>query len=174
MNEFVNGVVVVSLLLMWWYLKGLPKRLHDEGLASFQHALDRKLELLKIAQGELQVRKSEKFVELSSFFAEGIIDTAKIQEVLKKERKNANDTKYIESYQKQLLDLSVTLFFFASDQTIRAYAKWRESGRQSSEGSPVSAQDVASLYGNLMVLIRRDLGYTDTTLSPDDFMSVIR
>ncbi len=64
------------------------------------------------------------------------------------------------------IELGIGLFFFASDETVKRYGKWkRDSGEE-------GADPMQMLYGlgELMLALRRDVGYHDTTLTSDDYL----
>ena len=58
------------------------------------------------------------------------------------------------------------MFFFASDSTVREYGRWKyETSKQGAD--PLK---VLENMGNLMVVLRKDVGYDDTSLTADDYL----
>lgn len=178
MSALVAGLYGVILLIAWlgyWYLAKLPERLHEEGVERFRHQLERKLEelraslskdieLTRIAQEELQVRKTEEFIKLSEFYHEILSnpDTALIA---------ANQ----QELQKRLLNSAVRLFFFASDSTIEAYRNWWEAAVQvdPEDNEEEVGVELLKKYAELNVSMRQDLGYDETDASADDFLAML-
>lgn len=157
---FLQGVVAVLLYLVWQWVRALPAAIHKRQEQLFQQQLSKELELLKISQSQIQVRKLERF-----------IDFAKLQqEILTndefKEKVTANDPNATARLRELAVELGIGLFFFASDETVRAYGRWKR--KTAVEGAnPI---DVLVGVGDLMVALRQDIGYTDTTLSGDDYL----
>lgn len=178
MSALVAGLYAALLIVAWLgyrYLASLPQRLHDEGLERFRHQLDRKLEqvraslsedieLSKITQEELQVRKTEEFIRLSEFYHEILSNPEKALEAENQQQ-----------LQKRLLDSAVRLFFFASDSTIDAYKDWWEAAVEVDPNTSNEEVGIELLekYATLNVSMRQDLGYDETEASVDDFLAMI-
>ena len=171
----LNLIVLVAVGLGFGYLKGLPQRLHEEGLRRYEHGLNEQLERLRadlhdqleerrIAREELQVQMREQFLRLAEFGARAMVEPEKFEKVLK-------DKKAAQAFKKELLEIGGSLFFFASDDTIRAYMRWRKAGQDASTAQ--DGKDILVKYGELMLSARRDLGYKETGLEAEDFLRVI-
>lgn len=68
--------------------------------------------------------------------------------------------------------LGIKLFFFASDETVKKYVEFRGYG-QKAKDPDFDASKQLILLAEIMVLIRRDLGYKDTACNIDDFFNII-
>ena len=52
---------------------------------------------------------------------------------------------------------------------MRAYLDWREYGQSIGEGASGPVQ-IMELFGEMVLRVRRDVGYPDTECTPDDFL----
>lgn len=180
MEALVGGLYVFLLIgafLAWQYLKGLPDRLHEEGVTRLEYDLEESLEQLraslrediemaKIAAGELQVRKTEEFIDLSSFFHEIITNPEMADRV-------ERDQEAKQELQKRLLNSAVKLFFFSSDETIERYKEWWHTSLRAEQDDDVDNVEVLKRYAELNVAMRRDLGYSDTDCTAEYFLAVV-
>lgn len=67
---------------------------------------------------------------------------------------------------RSLLDLGTGLFFFASDETVRGFSDWKAR----SMAGELEGIELIRQMGQLMVSLRKDVGYLETTLTEDDFL----
>jgi hypothetical protein len=164
-------VVLLAAAFAWYWLKGLPDSLHRKNeqllqqelnrqLEIFKTDLSRELELLKISRTELQVRKTERFIEFGKLQNKMLVD----KEFL--DRIKRGDEKAVSELQADVVDLGVGLFFFASDEAVRDYGSWKVRSAQGELEGPELLREL----GRLMVVLRKDLGYSDTILVGDDFL----
>jgi hypothetical protein len=164
-------LLITAAYLAWQWIKQLPASLHKQQEQLFQHELNRKLEglkislskdleLLKISQTELQVRKTQEFINFGNLQREFLTDKALLKKL------ESGDNKVVQKIKKEMLDLATGLFFFASDKTVRKYGDWK-MGTIKGE---LTGIDLLRNFGELMVALRKDLGQTDTKLTGDDFL----
>jgi hypothetical protein len=171
------GMVVIAVGLMAKYISGLPARIHAENakrhefslaheLEEFKSELARESESRKISQSGLQLHKTTEFVRLIEFLIGYITDPKKTQRL-------ASDPKAATEFNKTFVDLGVKLFFFASDETIRAYVEWRMHGLMRNETASGANMHTLVLLANLVMSMRRDLGYGETSCTPDDVLNIM-
>jgi len=176
--EWLNVLVFVLQILFgiaavvfWGLIKKLPETIYKRHEQSFQHDLDRKLEsfkdsltreleLLKISHAELQIRKTEQFIEFANVQRELLTD----KELLKKIE--SGDFEAAQKMQNHILKLATGLFFFASDETVRNYGQWKTR----SITKDIEGVELLREYGELMVALRKDLGQSNTELTADDYL----
>jgi hypothetical protein len=53
----------IAIFLLWLWLKQLPASIHKRQEQLLQQQLSKELELLKIAQSQIQLRKIERFID---------------------------------------------------------------------------------------------------------------
>ncbi len=161
--------------LLYLYLKRLPETIHEKSIKSFEFQLNSKLEeikasltkeieLLKISQAELQVHKTQEFVKFVELFNEGMSDPKNFSELMK-------NPVEVKKFNKTLMDLGVKLFFFASDPTVKKFVELRKYLLQPKH--LVALNEFLILYAELIVLIRKDLGYKNSECNIDDFLNII-
>lgn len=121
------------------------------------------LEQFKISQSQLQLRKTDEFIKFGDLYRRFFTDRNLKQKL---DRQDPNALKEI---QDKFVELSIHLFFFASDQTIKKYVEWR---RRSQRGE-FKGTEVLQEFGELMIMFRRDLGYDTTKITSDDFLFLI-
>lgn len=146
----------IAVFIVWRWIKELPAAIHKQQEQIFQHNLD----LSKISHAELQLRKTEEFIAFANLQREILADKALLKKL------KSGDTEAAEKLQKQILDLSTGLFFFASDETVKKYGEWKMS---SSKGE-LEGIELLRQFGKLMVVLRKDLGQKETSLTEDDFL----
>lgn len=153
-------ILGIMLFVAIGYVKGLPDAIHKRQEQQFQQQLDRELELLRIAQSDIQIRKTEEFLKFSKMQRRILVDKD-FQEKIKQ-----GDLAAKQELQELALELGTGLFFFASDESVRLYTKWKSDTAKGSQ-DPYA---VLNGLGSLMVALRRDVGYADTTMTGDDFI----
>ena len=170
-EEEAGLLLGIAAYLAWQWLKELPASLHKQQQQLFQHELNRELEglklslsrdleLLKISHAELQVRKTEEFINFGNLQREFLTDKTLLKKL------ESGDTEAVAKIQKEMLDLATGLFFFASDETVRKYGDWK----MGSNKGELDGIDLIRQFGDLMVALRKDLGQTNTELTGDDFL----
>ncbi|MBE0472423.1 MAG: hypothetical protein IBX55_23310 [Methyloprofundus sp.] len=116
--------------------------------------------MLKISQSQIQLRKIDKFTD----FAKLQQDILTNEEF--KRKIAAKDPQAVAKLRELVVELGIGLFFFASDETVKRYGKWK----QESAVEGADPMEVLSGLGELMVALRCDVGYGDTTLTGDDYL----
>lgn len=167
-------VLLLGVYFVVQYLRKLPDQIHQKNLKVFELELNKKLELfkielnkeielLKIKESQLYIHKAQQFMVLSEIIS-NLLDKT-YQEKLQKDP----DTQK-EFYQK-MLNLGTNLFFFASDEPVKKYVEFYRYG-QKPRDSNFDQSKLVILLAELMVLIRKDLGYKDTACNIDDFLNI--
>jgi len=168
---FIQIILGLIVFLAWRWLKELPSSLHkqqqqiiqhelNQKLEEFKSSLSKELELLKISHAELQVRKTEEFINFANIQRQFLTDKTLLKKL------ESGDLKTKSKIQKEILDLSTGLFFFASDETVRKYGEWKMgSNKGELEGIELLRQ-----FGRLMVVLRKDLGQKETVLTENDYL----
>lgn len=118
-------------------------------LEQFKFALSENLELLKIIKSNVEPEKIRAFVNFTNYYSDVIAGKRKISDV---ENKRFH------------IQAAVNLFFFASDTTIKKYQSMKTSQDNNT---------MAILYSELILEMRKDLGYKETTCTANDFMTLI-
>lgn len=165
MEIILIGIQVIFGLLFylfWQWLKKLPNSIHKRQEQSLQQQLTKEIELLKISQSQIQLRKIERF-----------IDFAKIQtDILTnddfKEKINNEDPDAVAKLRELVVELGIGLFFFASDSTVREYVNWKTESAIPGK----NPYEVLTSLGDLMVSLRQDVGYDNTDLSCHDYLKM--
>jgi len=125
---------------------------------AFRATLNKEVEVLKINHTSLQVNKAHEFVEMIEYFTNIIGNFSNFKKGMNEKKQRELNTK--------MVNLGVKLFFFASDDTVLKYTEWRRYSQQPS----VDNVKVLKLYAELILLMRKDLGYGDTKCTIDDFL----
>ena len=153
-------VLFIILYLGWQWLKGLPAAIHKRQEKLFSQHLSKELELFKISQSQIQLRKIERFID----FAKLQQDILTNEEFKKKIA--AKDAGAVTRLRELAIELGIGLFFFASDETVRKYGIWKRESSQ--EGA--DPMKLLSDLGELMLALRKDVGYSETGLTGDDYL----
>lgn len=152
----------IALFLLWKWLKELPSAIHKRQEHLFQQQLSKELELMKISHSQIQLRKIERFIDFAKLQTDILTNEdfkAKIEE---------EDSEAVSRLRELVVELGIGLFFFASDSTVREYGKWKvETAKEGAD--PYS---VLNSLGQLMVSLRKDVGYEDTDLNPRDYLKM--
>lgn len=80
----------------------------------------KELELLKIHQADLQIRKAQEYLQFTDYIAKLF----------------TNPGAFGADLNQQMMDFGTRLFFFASDETVKSYLEFRQS---TPDGSPSDA-----------------------------------
>jgi hypothetical protein len=171
--NYVSFVIELGILVLGWllyqYIKKIPDSIHARSLKEFEYTLSSKLEelkssftekieLFKITQTEIQLQKSKRALEFSAFLADLLTSGA------------AQDPAEILRRKKVFADLGASLFLFASDDVIYRFIEFKEAsvGKAQQPTGPLFVQ-----WGAFFVSLRKDLGFTNTLCTSDDFLRSI-
>jgi hypothetical protein len=158
----VQFALGIALFLLWQWLRQLPAAIHKRQEQLLQQQLSRELELLKIAQSQIQLRKIERFIDFAK------MQTSILTNDAFKEQINKNDPEAMAQLRQLVVELGIGLFFFASDSTVREYGAWKsETAKQGADPYAVLAG-----LGRLMVALRKDVGYDKTELNGGDYLKM--
>ncbi|PGW89961.1 hypothetical protein [Bacillus cereus] len=122
--------------------------------------ISKDIELMKISQSHLQTLKTKTYQELIETLASSIRNPNKLQNM---NQKNLNE------FKERMMILGSNLFLFASDETINLFIKWRTH-----QTTPENTgEHVLEIVAQLVLSFRKDLGYQDTILNTDNYLSII-
>ncbi len=170
----IEFVVILVVAFIYFYVRGLPDRIHQRNLKLFEHDLSKNLEifrsdlskeieLLKISESQLQIRKIEEFTNITDVLFKYMFDK-EYQEELKKKPDKLNVI---------MANIGSRLFYFASDETVKKYVEWKKFGWVNKElNDEKEARKIIIIFADLVVLMRKDLGYKKTECNRDDFLSI--
>lgn len=172
----IEIIIILGTLFLFYYVKGLPDRLHKMNIKLFEHDLSKKLEtfkaslireieMTKISETQLQIRKAEEFTKVTDFMFKFMYDK-RYQKKMKDDPNKLNIT---------MADISSKLFYFASDETLKKYVEWRQFGlkMQKETNGLKEPHRIVILFAELIVLMRKDLGYKNTKCNENDFLNII-
>jgi len=173
----LQSFILASAWFLYTYFKKLPDQIHAKNLKVFEHDLNTQmeilrnqwttdLELLKINESQLHIHKTEEFSKLVKILILNMLDK-------KYMRKLATDEKTKEEFNRSMLDLGTKLFFFASDSTVKKFVEWRKSGQDPAAAAGRDPKHVLILLAELMLEVRKDLGYKDTECTTDDYLYIM-
>jgi len=152
----------IAIFLLWQWLKQLPASIHKRQEQLLQQQLSKELELLKIAQSQIQLRKIERFIDFAKIQTD-ILTNENFKTKIQK-----NDPKAVSKLRELVVELGIGLFFFASDSTIREYGTWKtETAKEDAD-----PYNVLSGLGRLMIALRKDVGYENTELDSADYLKL--
>ena len=178
--DILLTILQLAILFGGWflytYVKKLPDQVHAKNLKGFEYDLNRQLEefrnqltadleLMKINESQLHIHKTEEFTKLVEVLITKMLDKQFIEKLGK-------DPRTQKEFNKTMLDLGTKLFFFASDETVKKFVEWRKYGL-AADTSNFDPKQTIILLAELMVLIRKDVGYTDTQCTKDDFLHIM-
>ena len=155
-------ITLILLIFSWGYLKGLPDALHKRQEQLFHQKLSKEIELLKISQSNIQVKKIEQFSALAKLITDLLTN-----DDFKKKIEDG-DKEAMNKLRESAVNLGIGLFFFASDDAVREYGDWKRLTAK--EGT--NPFELLSLLGRLMVRLRKDVGYEDTSLNAHDYLKM--
>lgn len=156
----LQAILVLLLFLAWNWIRGLPAAIHKRQEQLYSQQLSKELELLKISQSQIQLRKIDKFTDFAKLQQDILTNEDFKRRIAKK------DPKAVAWLRELVVELGIGLFFFASDETVKRYGSWKLE-------SAVEGADPMKMLGGLgelMVALRRDVGYNDTVLTGDDYL----
>ena len=171
----IQIVIVLAFIFIVYYIKGLPDRLHKKNIQYMEHNLSKQLEIfksnlvkeieiLKISETQLQVRKIEEFTKITGFISNYFYDDDY--------KKKVTDNPKILA--KEISDMRTKLFYFASDDTVKKYVEWRKYGINNKNDPHLKeSHKIIKLFAELVLLMRKDLGYKNTVCDIDDYLNII-
>ncbi|QHF56583.1 hypothetical protein Bateq7PJ16_0777 [Bacillus subtilis] len=161
---------------LYTYVKKLPDQVHAKNLKAFELDLNKQLEefrnqlttdleLMKINESQLHIHKTQEFSKLVEVLLISLTDKDYV-------RKLGSDKRIQKEHNKKMLDLGTKLFFFASDETVKKFVEWRKYSL-TVDTPQYEAKQVIIILAELIVLIRKDLGYSQTECTKDDFLHIM-
>lgn len=115
--------------------------------------IQRKTEKLKITQSLLAESKTEAYSDVFTIFFDILKDV--------KANKKTNETQSM----KRLMDSKKTIFIYGSDKVFEAFSDWL----QFSSSRVLDPNTTMEKLYNLLIEMRKDIGYKDTKISFEDF-----
>ncbi|QIW82061.1 hypothetical protein [Bacillus tequilensis] len=169
----LQGILIFSVWFVYSYLKKLPEQVHAKNLKAFELDLNKQLEtfksdlttdleLLKINESQLHIHKTQEFTNLIEIFILSLSDPDYTN------RLNV-DPELRKEHHRKMTDLGTKLFLFASDETVKKFVEWRKFSLSESP-DPIK---LVEMLAELLVLIRKDLGYMHTECTKDDFLHIL-
>jgi hypothetical protein len=178
--DILLAILQLALLFGGWflytYVKKLPDQIHAKNLKVFELDLNKQLEefrnqlttdleLMKINESQLHIHKTEEFTKLVEVMITKLLDKQFVEKL-------GRDPRTQKEYNKTMLDLGTKLFFYASDETVKKFVEWRKYGL-TADTVNYDPKQIIVLLAELIVLIRKDVGYTDTQCTKDDFLHIM-
>lgn len=171
LTQVLTAFSTLLLICGWIFVRSYFKKLPERIAQSYQHTLNTELEKLKselakeneltrIREAEIQANKTQIFINYSKMIQKIFIDkdfTARIEK---------HEPDALHELNKTFLEVANDLFFFSSDTTIIKFGQWRAT----SQAGTLSPAETLTALADIMVLLRKDLGYPDTTVTNDDFL----
>ncbi|MGG4549390.1 hypothetical protein ABER02_16635 [Rossellomorea marisflavi] len=179
MEIFLSFLQIATLVGFWFlytYVKKLPDQVHAKNLKAFEHDLNRQLEefrnqlttdleLMKINESQLHIHKTQEFSKLVEVLLFRLTDKDYV-------KKLGSDKRTQKEHNKSMLDLGTKLFFFASDDTVKKFVEWRKYSL-SADSPQYNPKHAIIILAELIVLIRQDVGYSQTECTKDDFLHIM-
>lgn len=178
--DILQTILEIALLFGGWfiytYIKKLPEQVHAKNLKVFELDLNKQLEefrnqlttdleLMKINESQLHIHKTEEFTKLVEVMITKLLDKQYVEKLGK-------DPKTQKEYNKTMLDLGTKLFFYASDETVKKFVEWRKYAL-TADTVNYEPKQIIILLAELIVLIRKDVGYINTQCTKDDFLHIM-
>ncbi|ANF38865.1 hypothetical protein IM717_04945 [Bacillus velezensis] len=179
--EILNVILQLILVFVGWfiitYVKKLPDQVHAKNFKKIEHDLNTQLEefrnklttdleLMKINEAQLHIHKTEEFVRLIRLLVMNLTDKDYINDLTTNEEVK-------KEHSKSMTELGSKLFFFASDDTVKKFVEYRKQSLKIKGDKPTEAERLIVLLGELMVLIRKDLGYSQTECDKNDYLHIL-
>ncbi|OIR60000.1 hypothetical protein BLL41_17305 [Bacillus sp. FMQ74] len=177
--EILSVILQLVLVFVGWfiitYVKKLPDQVHAKNLKKIEHDLNTQLEefrnklttdleLVKINEAQLHIHKTEEFVRLIRLLVMNLTDKDYINEL-------STNEEVKKEHIKSMTELGSKLFFFASDDTVKKFVEYRKQSLKTNKLE--EAEKLINLLGELMVLIRKDLGYSQTECNKNDYLHIL-
>jgi|GEM_PF-2646673 len=177
--EILSVILQLVLVFVGWfiitYVKKLPDQVHAKNLKKIEHDLNTQLEefrnklttdleLVKINEAQLHIHKTEEFVRLIRLLVMNLTDKDYINEL-------STNEEVKKEHIKSMTELGSKLFFFASDDTVKKFVEYRKQSLKTNKLE--EAEKLINLLGELMVLIRKDLGYSKTECNKNDYLHIL-
>lgn len=178
--EILMAVLQLIIIFGGWflvtYIKKLPDQVHAKNLKVFETNLNKQLEvfknelttdleLMKINESQLHIHKTEEFTKLVEVLIVRMLDKDYVAKL-------GTNQKIKKEYNQTMLTLATKLFFFASDDTVKKFVEWRKYHLTTDEAA-VNPLRVITLLAELIVEIRKDVGYKETSCTKDDFLHIM-
>lgn len=155
-------VMFFALFFVYDYLKKLPEQVHKRNLEIFKNELQKEIVRLEISEGNLHIKKIEKFTEFSGVLFK-IMNGVKYGKSKKELETQA--TKSMESFTKDIM-------FFASEETISKFVEYRRYSKVVQNGGDNERAKYFYILAELILTMRKELGYSDN-VTVDDYLYII-
>lgn len=118
--------------------------------------IQRKTDRIKIIESQLSVLKSQAYSQVYSFFFDLLRDLKDKSKFNEKQARN------------DLFEVKKTILNYGSDEVIYQLSRWLSSTHEALHPS-----ETIKLIADLLVAMRKDMGYPNTKITPDDILLYI-
>jgi len=155
--NIVTNVTIISIATLIISHK-LNKRLSDHN-----SELQKEIEKIKISESNLHIRKIDKFSEFTDML-DGVMRGVKYKKPADKIEKETQ--KAMEKFTKDLI-------FFAGEDTLKKFVEYRNYSRIVQEGGENEKAKYQFITAELILEMRKDLGYSNEGINVDHYMHLI-
>ncbi|GEN83611.1 hypothetical protein SLU01_19230 [Sporosarcina luteola] len=160
---FLQILFLLFVGLLISYVKKIPEQVHSKNLELYKSELSKEVEKLKITEGNLHLRKIEKFTEFTGILY-NLLNSVKYQKGAAKIERDA--TKAMEAFTKDLI-------FFASERTLDKFVEYRRYSKLVQAGGPNEQARFQFILAELVLEMRRDLGFENDGIDVDHYMYIL-
>lgn len=155
-------IIIVVAWLLYLYVKKIPEQVHSKNLESFKSELQKEVEKLKVSEGNLHIRKIEKYSQF--------VDMLNIAMLSVKENKTPQET--AKALEKAMNKFTKDIMFFAGEGTLKRFVEYRIYSQIVQHGGDNEMAKYQFVIAELILEMRKDLGYTNKGITVDDYMYI--
>lgn len=160
MNWWIIGLQAFTIIAVLW-VRYSVKTAHGMIIENHKADLQTQIDRMKTEYTEIQTYKIKVITEFLEYFLKILVDK-KTQEDLFSDPKKSLD------FQLKISNFGVSLFLFASDETIIKYNEWRSQTKE----NPNDPRGLA-YFAEFVIFLRKDIGYSNTKLDEVKFLNLI-
>lgn len=150
----IIGFIIIGII------KKTPEHILNRNLADFKSELQKEVEKFKVFESNLHIRKIEKFSQFTEVLnmARNSVKEGKSEKEVARKLENAMNL------------FAKDLIFFAGEGTLKKFVEYRNYSDIVRSGGENEAAKFQFLIAELILEMRRDLGYTNDGLTVDHYM----
>lgn len=156
--------IIIGGYLIVGYIKKMPDQIHKKNLASFKNELQKEIVKLEASEGNLHLKKIEKFTEFTTI----------LQETINSVKYKPDERKEIEERTTKAMELfAKDIIFFAGEETLEKFVEYRRYSKLTQTGEPENVAKFQFILAELILEMRKDLGFNNKGITVDHYMHIL-
>ncbi|MEN2467225.1 hypothetical protein [Ornithinibacillus sp. JPR2-1] len=163
LGEIITIAILIVGFIVIGVIKKTPEYLLNLKLEDFKSDLQKEVERLRVSEENLHIRKIEKFSQFTEMLNIAMLSV----------KGNKNPVQTATALEKAMNTFTKDLMFFAGEKTLKKFVEYRRYSQIVQVGGINEQAKYQFIIAELLLEMRKDLGYKNESISVDDYMYII-